>query len=86
MAKTNRRNVSISKSSVDPKWSKYASEAALATEGTFSTHMPKLVQGVVYLQNNNQLKIDIRYKKDNEYDKIVNVVDVVNIVNEILDQ
>ena len=74
MAKS-KKNLSVSKSNLDPRWEKYSTGATLATEGTFSSHMPKLVQGVAYLQKNNQLKIDIKYKNDKEYDKVVNVVD-----------
>tara|TARA_Y100000361_G_scaffold67411_1_gene59332 strand:- start:2226 stop:6086 length:3861 start_codon:yes stop_codon:yes gene_type:complete len=73
MAKT--QNVSISKSNLDPRWDKYSSAATIATSGSFSSNMPKLAQGVVYLQNNNRLIVDIRYKDDKEYDKIVNVID-----------
>jgi len=73
MAKT--KNLSVSKSKLDPRWDKYSSAATMATSGVFSSNMPKLAQGVVYLQNNNRLIIDIRYKDDKEYDRIVNVID-----------
>ena len=73
MAKT--KNLSISKSKLDPRWDKYSSAATMATSGVFSSNMPKLAQGVVYLQNNNRLIVDIRYKTDKEYDRIVNVID-----------
>ena len=71
--KTN--NLSTSKSKLDPRWDKYSSAATIATSGSFSSNMPKLAQGVVYLQKNNRLTIDIRYKDDKEYDRIVNVID-----------
>lgn len=37
--------------------------------------MPKYVQGVSYVTNDNKLIIDIRYRNSSEYDKIVNILD-----------
>ena len=42
---------------------------------TFSPTSPKLVQGVAYLQSNNQLKIDIKSHDSYEFEPVVNIID-----------
>tara|TARA_R110001592_G_scaffold47860_3_gene151265 strand:- start:3647 stop:7756 length:4110 start_codon:yes stop_codon:yes gene_type:complete len=57
------------------------SSTSLIASELFSANMPKLVQGVAYVQKSNELHIDILYKDSPEYDKVVNVLDPSAIQN-----
>ena len=81
-----RKSVSSAKSKVTKKVApktkvrtKYSTSTASSSEyrvsDAFASSMPKYVQGVSYVTNDNKLIIDIRYRNSSEYDKIVNILD-----------
>tara|TARA_R110002020_G_scaffold137687_1_gene307073 strand:- start:3863 stop:7930 length:4068 start_codon:yes stop_codon:yes gene_type:complete len=70
---SNMNRFSASESKSYPTLS--STSSTFITADTFSSNMPKLVQGVAFLENSNRLKIEIRYKYDTEYDRIVNILD-----------
>ena len=70
------KNSKIENSLPNPNSKKYSrSGTALYNAIDFGLDMPKLVQGVVFLEQNRVLKINIFCKVEAGYDRVVNVTD-----------